>query len=431
MVNWRAVLTFPCPHLGLDDAFIISGSYSRTDPNKDPVERIADTIDDIGLSIALTTLTSALAFATGCISSIQCVYWLCLYAFPTIIIDFIYQISIFIAIVVIDERRMQRNKMDCLVCVSVSQEDSLDGGASHDNSTVGTAQPTSLSSRIMQAYANILLRPSIKAAVLVAFVALFGACCWGTTQLRQEMDFIDLVPKDSYIKGYFEVQDLYFNSGLQCAAYFRDVDQSDPAVREQMEAYLNELLAENVIMDPPPYFWVRDFHDFVGLSNATETATFDEQMDAFLAHPLYKKLYGDPIIRDPATKDVLQSRVWVYMGVELGDSQQLLDQLALIRRVDAGQVMNEGLSERDYRFFPYDTTMNMWEFYAVVPRELTFTTVTSVAAVSIIGLAFIPHWTAILFVLPSIVTVYIDLLGKKAQLLTSVATCMEKLTNMS
>lgn len=388
----------------MDDAFIISGSYSRTDPRKDPVERIADTIDDIGLSIAITTLTSSIAFATGCISSISSVYWLCLYAFPTIIIDFIYQISMFVAILVIDERRIQRNKRDCLVCLTVK-------GREDENAN---SEPSmSPSSRFMDAYADILFKPGVKAAVLVFFAALFGACVWGTTQLRQELDFIELVPSDSYVIGFFEVQDLYFsNAGLGCAAYFRDVDQSDPAIRASMGDYINDLEAENAIITQPPYFWVRDFEKFVASGNATDTTIFNEQMDAFLADPLYNSLYGDNIVRDPETKDVLTSRVWVYMDIDLGDSRQLVDQLDLLRDIEAFQSVNEKMAEKDYSFFSFDSTMNMWEFYAIVPKELTFTTVTGVVAVCIIGLAFIPHWTAIFFLLPSIVTVYIDLLGK-------------------
>ena len=53
--------------VGLDDAFIISGAFARTDHTKDVVDRIRDTMEDIGNTILLTTLTSALAFALGAV----------------------------------------------------------------------------------------------------------------------------------------------------------------------------------------------------------------------------------------------------------------------------------------------------------------------------------------------------------------------------
>ena len=52
------------------------GSYTRTDHRKDAVDRIKDTMEDIGGTILLTTLTSASAFALGLISSIPAVRFL-------------------------------------------------------------------------------------------------------------------------------------------------------------------------------------------------------------------------------------------------------------------------------------------------------------------------------------------------------------------
>lgn len=65
----------------------------RTDESKDPVERIQDTFDEVGLSIFLTTLTTSLAFGLGWLASVPTLIWLSMYAFPTVIIDFLYQIT--------------------------------------------------------------------------------------------------------------------------------------------------------------------------------------------------------------------------------------------------------------------------------------------------------------------------------------------------
>ncbi|CAB9524076.1 Pick C1-like protein 1 [Seminavis robusta] len=425
------IVVFVMFGIGLDDAFIISGSYSRTDPKKDPVERVADTIDDIGLSIALTTLTSSLAFGLGCISSITAVKWLCLYAFPTIIIDFLYQITFFISLIVIDERRMQRNKIDCLVCIDAGNkykenQNQLDNQEDQDNSDKDKpeqqqqqqlAEKPSLSSRFMDMYACFLLRPFVKGIVLLAFTALLGACIYGTTQLRQEMDFIDLVPSDSYVKDYFDFQDAHSPSvGIGAEVYFRFVDQSDPVIRQEMKDYLQDLEQNDCIQKDPSYIWMNDFDMFVAKelelnSNNATSLTFNQQLDAFLEDPLYNSLYKNHIVRDQISGNITSSRVEVYMDLELGDSRFLQERLKLIRQVEGEQPMNQGLAGPDQRCFIFEDTMNMWEFYAVVPEELTFTTVVSVVAVSIIGLVFIPHWTAIFFVIPSIVTVYIDLLG--------------------
>jgi predicted RND superfamily exporter protein len=82
--------------VGLDDTFIITGAYYRTDPDKEPAERIREAMQEIGLSISITTITTIFAFMLGCFSTIPAIFWLNLYAFPTIAIDFIFQITFFI-----------------------------------------------------------------------------------------------------------------------------------------------------------------------------------------------------------------------------------------------------------------------------------------------------------------------------------------------
>ena len=120
------LLPFVVFGIGLDDAFIVMGSYSRTDQSKDPVERIEDTINDIGLSITLTTLTSATAFALGCMSTIPAVFWLCQYCVPTICFVFFYQLTFFVGCIVLDERRIAANKADICCCIQVQCKSGTD-----------------------------------------------------------------------------------------------------------------------------------------------------------------------------------------------------------------------------------------------------------------------------------------------------------------
>lgn len=82
--------------VGLDDTFIITGAYFRTDPDKEPAERIREAMQDIGLSISVTTITTMFAFILGCMSTIPAIYWLNLYAFPTILIDYLFQTTFFV-----------------------------------------------------------------------------------------------------------------------------------------------------------------------------------------------------------------------------------------------------------------------------------------------------------------------------------------------
>jgi Niemann-Pick C1 protein len=209
------ILPFVMFGIGLDDSFIMTGSFYRTDPKKSILDRIEEMMEDVGMSITITTLTSALAFALGCTSSVPSVYWLCLYAFPTILIDFLYQITFFVALIVLDEKRIQENRRDVCVCFTVKnleqeevieqvqqegeQEGEEQGGEETGDDDHGAEEVLEESKvdQFMVWYAEHLLKPWVKAFVLLLFAGLFAGCAFSTSKLTQEFDFTDVVPDDS------------------------------------------------------------------------------------------------------------------------------------------------------------------------------------------------------------------------------------------
>lgn len=64
-------LAFVIFGVGLDAIFIITGEYSRSDPSKCPIKRVEETMQVVGLSIFVTTLTTTLAFALGSLSAVS------------------------------------------------------------------------------------------------------------------------------------------------------------------------------------------------------------------------------------------------------------------------------------------------------------------------------------------------------------------------
>lgn len=178
----QQILPFVIFGIGLDDVFILTCSYDRNNHHMDPVERIHGTIDDVGISITMTTLTSAIAFGLGCLSSIPAVFWLCLYGFPTIALVFLYQLTFFVACIVLDEERIQAHRQDCCFCrkVEVTDDDQEPPSESlrRDSNTI-------FMERLMGGYAKFLLRPWVKCAVTIGFLAIAGACAYSASLLKQ------------------------------------------------------------------------------------------------------------------------------------------------------------------------------------------------------------------------------------------------------
>ena len=398
------ILPFVMFGIGLDDAFIISNAYARQDKRKSPQERIHLTMDEVGLSVLLTTMTSVVAFGLGCMSTIPTVYWLCLYAFPTIFIDFLYQITFFVALIIIDERRVQDKRRDCLVCFAVGSR------VGRDETQEEVRE--SFFDRLMAAFAiRVLGRWWVKIIVILAFTGLLVGCGFSASRLTQEFKFTDVLPDDSYVATFWEAyRDLAAQSGVRMQVYFRDVDQSDAAIQDQMEAYVNDLINDvPQVQDQEVFFWLRDFKSFVNRTSSVRNLPFNLQVTRFLEEDVYESLYGDHIVRDEQG-NILSSRTIVQMqDIDQDDVTQTIDALAAQRAVSEKQPINQGRD--DWAFFTFDTDYFIWEFYTAAPRELTLTVITGVSAVTAIALFCIPHWTAALFVGPMIVILYVDLLG--------------------
>jgi Niemann-Pick C1 protein len=406
------ILPFVLFGVGLDDAFIICGGYDRTDPMKEPGDRIHATIKDIGISITLSTITSTLAFGIGCISSIPTIYWLCLYAFPTILLVYFYQVTFFVAWIVLDDRRIKQKHRDCCWCISVVQASEESEQEDQEESRRGPKEQASVTERFMLKYAEHLLRPWVKATVVLAFTALLCAGAISVSQLTQSFSFTDVLPNDSYLTDFFDALDDYTDrSSISPQVYFRNVDQSDKNIQEQMESYISDLVSMvDSILEPPGFFWLRDFKVFVNNSeDSLAQLDFYDQVQAFLNDTVYSELYRDDIVTD-RDGTITASRCRIDMDhIDLEDIKQQIDALEEQRKVTKMQPINQG--QKDWAFFTFEGIYNIWEFYAVSVDELIITTVTGVTAVTGVAFLLIPHLTAALFVLPMISMMYIEVLG--------------------
>jgi len=445
--------------IGLDDAFIIYGEYVRTDETKDPVDRIRDTFEEIGLSIFLTTVTTTLAFMLGCFASVPLLVWLSAYAFPTVLIDFIYQITFFVAIIVIDERRIakkQKNEEEKTsekakeenqsvaeatepaqtnnIEPETENEELVDHGdcrADDKPEEIGEAEgthqqprhhhvpgpPVTAMDRCMKRYADLLLTRPAKIAVLLGFFALTTVCAVATSRFTQEFNIYEVLMDSSYVSGYFSGMELYAETGwILPKVYFRNVDQADPDAQQQMMDYLDDLVNNTeAITTPPPFFWLKHFKEFLTYDDRLLDLTFNQQLDIFLSIDVFRMLYGDHIVRDN-NGDIVTSRVPIYMdNVDVDDVNNQIMAWRQQLDVTEEQPINskkDNVKGYGFNFFLHDEEMIFTcEFYAAFVGELITSSVLGVVIVTAVTFLFLPHWSAPFILGPIISVLYIDLIG--------------------
>lgn len=406
-------LTYLFPYamlgLGLDANFIIMGSYQRTDPNKDVVDRIEETMEDIGMSIAMSTLTTIVAYFLGSSSAMPGVRWFCLYASPVIIVTFIYNFTFFIALVALDDKRQKASRWDFFFCFTSSRTDSEET-ADHP-----TAPETNLScgSKLVEGYATLLLKPCTKVFVLILFAGLLGVGIWITSGIESALDGRDLLPTDSYVLKYINDLDDYGGGGAEqfqfAGVYFRDVDFSNPVVQVQMTQYVNDLVALPYITSPPLTFWLLDFILWRRGNSLVQQLDFNAQVDLFLKIDQYKDLYSRDIARDENGTITASRTFIVFDRVDPYDVNEQTDAFLAQRKVTMDQSINEGSG--DSHFFTFGSIYYGWELWRILPTEVITTIVLGLAAVFIICLIFIPHPIASFILTPTVAATFIEILA--------------------
>jgi Patched family len=269
-----------------------------------------------------------------------------------------------IGLLVLDERRIQANRMDCCICIKAKTEP-------EENCEVGVVPriPKSqrvpkkrLNERFMVWYVRQLMRPWVKFLVVVGFLAYTGFCCYTTSLLRQEFDFSDLLPEESYVKDFLFSIKSYTQRVLGVGIYFRDVDQLDPEVQQQMKNYVDELSELPQLIDKVPFCWFRDLEDFKDSSFAKgrgiENMTMSEQLDFAFSIPAIQETYGKHVVRDESGA-ITASRCFTYVnGVDLGVVKDQIQALQAQQAVTARQPINQG--KKNWSFFTFDQIFFIW-----------------------------------------------------------------------
>ena len=169
---------------------------------------------------------------------------------------------------------------------------------------------------------------------------------------------------------------------MEMTIYFRDVDQSDPLIQDQMREYIAALSELPQIRHPPDFCWVNDLNAYMTGEASEEMSedqarqaqviaravqygnkTFAEQLDVLLNIPIVKEVYGGDIVRDEHG-NILTSRCTIF--VRYIDMENIAEQTQMLydqRQVTAlYQPKVEGVAKTgQLSFFAFDEMFYYWE----------------------------------------------------------------------
>ncbi len=231
------VIPFLVLAVGVDNIFLIVHEFERVNishADERVPDRIARALGRMGPSILLSASTETVAFALGAAVGMPAVRNFAAYAAGAVFINALLQVTMFVAVLALNQERVEAGRADCIPCVKLQRglDSSMPngyGGAPFS----GVEEEGFLSRFIRKHYAPTLLGNKMRAVVMTVFLGFFAAGIALLPEVQLGLDQRLAIPQGSYLINYFN--DLYDYFGAGPPVYFvtRDVNATQrPHQRE-------------------------------------------------------------------------------------------------------------------------------------------------------------------------------------------------------
>lgn len=104
--TFHSWLPFLLMSIGVESMFVICSAVDQTSLDNDAYIRIHEALSHAGPSLTITSLTTCFAFASGMLSSLEALRSFCLFATVCVAILYMSSMTLFLAVVIWDTRRV-------------------------------------------------------------------------------------------------------------------------------------------------------------------------------------------------------------------------------------------------------------------------------------------------------------------------------------
>uniref|UniRef100_A0A914XRU2 SSD domain-containing protein n=1 Tax=Plectus sambesii TaxID=2011161 RepID=A0A914XRU2_9BILA len=159
--SMMCVMPFLLLGIGVDDAFLMIYGWRKLDGSGlTPAERLSRTLQDVGPSITITSLTNVLAFSVGAVSSSPAIRAFCICTTMALVLDFILEIALFGAVVAVT--------------------------CSERHGTDFVPVKNSCTHRFLRVYCKLLVSWPVRLGTVVFLVALWSVSTMGVLKLESK-----------------------------------------------------------------------------------------------------------------------------------------------------------------------------------------------------------------------------------------------------
>ncbi|KAJ9673314.1 hypothetical protein PVL29_023105 [Vitis rotundifolia] len=261
------VIPFLVLAVGVDNMCILVHAVKRQ-PLELPLEgRISNALVEVGPSITLASLAEVLAFAVGTFIPMPACRVFSMFAALAVLLDFLLQVTAFVALIVFDFLRAEDRRIDCFPCIKISSS------YADSDKGLGQRKPGLLARYMKEVHAPILSLWGVKLVVISVFVAFALASIALCTRIEPGLEQKIVLPRDSYLQGYFNNVSEYLRIGppiyfvvknYNYSSESRQTNQLCSISQCNSDSLLNEiarasLMPESSYIAKPAASWLDDF----------------------------------------------------------------------------------------------------------------------------------------------------------------------------
>ncbi|XP_056169601.1 uncharacterized protein LOC115672607 isoform X2 [Syzygium oleosum] len=238
------VIPFLVLAVGVDNMCILVHAVKRQPSDMSLEERISSALVEVGPSITLASLSEVLAFAVGAFIPMPACRVFSMFAALAILLDFLLQVTTFVALIVFDFTRAENNRVDCLPCMKINSPGASDE-VSHQR------DPGLLVRYMKDIHARILGHWAVKIFVVALFVAFSLASIALCTRIEAGLEQQIVLPQDSYLQGYFNNVSEYLRVGPPLYFVVKDYNYSSLSSHTDKLCSISHCDANSLLNEPP------------------------------------------------------------------------------------------------------------------------------------------------------------------------------------
>lgn len=263
--------------LGVDDIFVIMAAMRKVQAEHSELnltEKIGRAMQKGGASITITSLTDIIAFLVGGTTVLPSLRSFCVFAALCILMTYIYVVTFFVAVLTIDERRVEQKRNGLAPCIK------------HGSSTP-VWEPKFMLRFLHNLYKNFILTKIGKIVVICMVIGFTAIGVERLMNIKQKFDPMWFIPSRTYFYQYVEQHRTFYpDRGYEAGVYMGSMNYSielPKIIRLAEEVESRKDILSNVQSWPVNFFeFMLDLHDINIKENILNDTQWRQHISEFL-----------------------------------------------------------------------------------------------------------------------------------------------------